>query len=124
MEAVEKCGTTKNKPLLLIRFHHSYSYTVYFTTKHDTDIINLLLCFLQMLKDTDETSIGHTKREKTHFHYPSIFHWTVHISLLCCLCCLVPNETARQQARAALFFVLDGKTLLETESPASGGLVK
>lgn len=58
-----------------------------------------------------------------HFHYHAILHWTMHFSLLC-LCCLVPNETARQQARAALFFVLDGKTLVETVSPASGGLVK
>lgn len=47
-----------------------------------------------------------------HFLHPSTLHWTAYIPLLCCLCCLVPNETASQpgsEARAALFFVFGWK---------------
>lgn len=37
------------------------------------------------------------------------FHWTVYTSLLCCLCCLVPNETARQPGSGSSVLCLGWK---------------
>lgn len=53
----------------------------------------------------------------THFTHPSTFHWTVYISLLCCLRCLVPNETARQQGSGSSVLCLGWKNPARDREP-------
>ena len=52
-----------------------------------------------------------------HFPHASTFHRTVYIFLLCCLCCLVPNETARQQGSGSSVLCLAWKNPARDREP-------
>lgn len=52
-----------------------------------------------------------------HFPHASTFHRTEYISLLCCLCCLVPNETARQQGSGSSVLCLAWKNPARDREP-------